>query len=891
MNTQSPSSTRRACRFLACTLVALAASATTARASDQVYFPRNTDLTNLIVSLINAETVRIDISAWYLNEHLISESLVNRFNAGVPVRVIGDRASIFEVDPNTKKEFYYLANAGIPIRLRYNPTWYPEIDHWKVGIFVGQGVAEFGSANWVTGQLTAASSTNYADETAMIVDDPTLFGALETKFDVIWNDTTTEPESLISGPPYLKNWYDACALETNCSDFSTLYPNPAPMNISTARLAPNNPYPADMIWGQGPDFNNRLITEINNENTKVRMAIYRLTVPTVTTALLNKFKAGVPVEICTEPTEYMNRKWPEFWLTHAYEDQLWAAGIPMKQRLHTGITHMKMLVTSNYASNASSNYAAAWQRDTDYFVSATAMPTIYQAMAGYFDNSMWNDTTAFTPFVPQPADAPTLASPSNGATGVSTQPALTWNTADFATSYDVYLGTSSSSMTFAGNVPAQLNNNPPSTYSFTPPTALQGGTTYFWKVVSRTFAADVQPSLLNPSTTQSFTTSGTAGPPPPSPLPSPWSNVDIGSTGLAGSASYSNGVFTVNGAGADVWGTADSFQYVYQTLSGDGTIIARVTSEQNTSSNAKAGAMFRETLTSGSTDVILDINPTGNVEFMSRSSSGGSTSWLSGATHSVPAWLKLVRSGNTITGYISGDGSAWSQVGTTTVSMATGITTGLVVCSHTTSTINTSTFDNVSVTAGGSTPPPPLPSPWTNADVGSTGLAGSSSDSNGVFTIKGAGADIWGTADAFQYAYQTLSGDGQIVARVTSEQNTNTYAKAGVMLRETTAAGSTHVILDMKPSGEVEFMTRTATGGTTTWLAGATQPFPAWLKLQRVGSTFTGFVSADGVTWTTVGSTTVSMATSITSGMVVCSHTTSALNTSTFDNVTVGPPN
>ena len=75
-------------------------------------------------------------------------------------------------------------------------------------------------------------------------------------------------------------------------------------------------------------------------------------------------------------------------------------------------------------------------------------------------------------------------------------------------------------------------------------------------------------------------------------------------------------------------------------------------------------------------------------------------------------------------------------------------------------------------------PPPPilarpptgaLPVPWTDGDIGTVGVAGSASldDPTSTYTLKGAGADIWGTADALHYAYQTLSGDGTIVARVT----------------------------------------------------------------------------------------------------------------------------
>src|SRR6185436_16550691 len=102
------------------------------------------------------------------------------------------------------------------------------------------------------------------------------------------------------------------------------------------------------------------------------------------------------------------------------------------------------------------------------------------------------------------------------------------------------------------------------------------------------------------------------------------------------------------------------------------------------------------------------------------------------------------------------------------------------------------------------------------------------------------------------------NGDGQIVARVTGLTNTNTYAKAGLMWRETTAAGAVHVILDVRPTGDIEFMSRATTGGETSYIAGATQA--NWLKLTRTGSTIAGYVSTNGTTWTLVGTTTASMA-------------------------------
>ena len=529
----------------------LLATSSTAAAIDQVYFTNTTNVTDILVGLINAETTRIDVGAWLLSEHAISIAIANRWAAGVPVRVIGDRVAIFESDAHTKTEFYWLASQGVPIRLRYNPTWYPEIIHWKAVILVGQNKVSFGSANLAPTQLAPVSPTNYDDESVMVTDDPVLVGAFKTKFDRMWNDTTNEPQSIYGPAPYLKNWNDACTVEGPRCDFLTVYLNPLPMIISTARLEPDNPLPADMIWSQGQDFNNRLIQEINAETIRVDLIEYRLTVPNVTQALLNKFSAGVPVRVIVDTYQYANRLWPEYWLTHAYVDQLYAAGIPIRQRVHDGVTHMKTLITSAYASNASSNYAAGWQRDHDYFVSAVTKPLIYQAFVTRFQQ-MWIDNVGFAPFSPQPPDTANLATPASGAVGLATTPTLVWNRAPFATSYDVYLGTSQSGMAVVGSVAAVLSNDPPTTYSWTPSTPLASGTTYFWKIVSRTFATPVNPAMIATSAIWSFSTTGTGSAPgvPGNPSPvnaaSGVATTPILTWSAAGATSYDVKVGTAN---------------------------------------------------------------------------------------------------------------------------------------------------------------------------------------------------------------------------------------------------------------------------------------------------------------------------------------------------------
>ncbi len=203
-----------------------------------MFFSSNTNVTDILVQCINQENMRLDISSWYLSEHSISIAIANRVRqAGVIVRIIGDRGAIFEADPNTKAQYYWLANQGIPIRLRFNPNWFPEIDHWKAAIFVGQNLVEFGSGNFAPdragAELRAPTTTTTRRCSRGIRRSSRAF---RMKFDRMWNDTTVEPQSIISGPPYLKDWYDACAHEPKGCDFSTQYPNPAPMIINTARL-------------------------------------------------------------------------------------------------------------------------------------------------------------------------------------------------------------------------------------------------------------------------------------------------------------------------------------------------------------------------------------------------------------------------------------------------------------------------------------------------------------------------------------------------------------------------------------------------------------------------------------------------------------------------------
>ena len=121
-----------------------------------------------------------------------------------------------------------------------------------------------------------------------------------------------------------------------------------------------------------------------------------------------------------------------------------------------------------------------------------------------------------------------------------------------------------------------------------------------------------------------------------------------------------------------------------------------------------------------------------------------------------------------------------------------------------------------------------------------------------AFAMSAAGADVWGSVDEFRYAYKRLNGDGSIVARIESVDNTNDWAKVGVMIRETLDTSSTHAFMALTPNGRRAFQNRPVTNGASSSAHSGTGAItlPYWVKIERTGNELTASHSADGVTWT-----------------------------------------
>lgn len=320
-------------------------------------------------------------------------------------------------------------------------------------------------------------------------------------------------------------------------------------------------------------------------------------------------------------------------------------------------------------------------------------------------------------------------------TAQAAQVTLAWDavTASNLGGYKVYYGQKS------GNYTSNIDVGKQTTYTVA---NLQDGATYYFAVtdydsartmesgfsneVSKTFSSS---SSSGGSTSGGSTSSGSGS------LSSPWLDMDIGNVGITGSASYASGTFTLKGSGSDIWNTTDAFHFVYQPLSGDGTIVARVASIANTHSWAKAGVMIRENLDSNARYAMVAVTAGNGVAFQRRTATGGSSSHTAGAAVGAPYWVKLVRSGNTFTAYQSANGSTWVAVGSASISMSSSAYVGLALTSHDNNLENTATIDNVNISASS---------------------GGSSNSTEGSGTSSGGSSSSTGGSDAFQQGYRMV---------------------------------------------------------------------------------------------------------------------------------------
>jgi hypothetical protein len=387
---------------------------------------------------------------------------------------------------------------------------------------------------------------------------------------------------------------------------------------------------------------------------------------------------------------------------------------------------------------------------------------------------------------------------------------------------------------------------------------------------------------------------------PPGICPDGWTCSDVGGALPPGQDSLSGGTWSEVGGGGDIWGTADAFHFVNQTLAGDGSVTAQVTSQQDTNAFAKAGPMIRENANDPASPYYAAfVTPGEGIAVQWRATEGGATSQIL-VPGTAPVYLRVASyttGGQTYyTAYTSPDDTTWTAVaGSTQVLAMTGTTqAGFAITSHAQGTGSAVTLNSVAITPGETPPPGLCPSGWSCTDIGGALPAGSDSLANGTWSEVGGGGDIWGTSDAFHFAYQTLTGDGLVSAQVASQQNTSAWAKAGVMLRATTDPGSPYYAAFVTPGNGVAVQWRGTQGGSSSQQTEAGTA-PVYLEVGRYTSgsttTYSAYTSSNGTTWTLVpGSAQVlSLPQPLLAGVAITSHNQGTGSAVTMNAVTITP--
>ena len=471
-------------------LVFLILPAMRAQAQERLCDPAFEDCRTPLWNLIDAETVGIDVAFWFMQDSSYATKLVNKFKAGVPVRVI--------VDPRANPTYAgneailnQLKAAGIPMRYKIGDG----IVHWKMMLFAGQNMLEFSGANYSSNFFVPdAANSNYFDEAIYFTNDTSLIQSFKTKYDDVWTNSVMY------------------------ANFANV-PGPLTRKYPTFPINPELNFPPSADGSQ--DFLARTQQNMNAETQKIDIIMYRITNQGYSDATIAAVKRGIPVRLIHEPDEYRNlaRQW-DAWNV----DRLFMAGVQIRMRKHLGLNHQKSVIlygrrltifgSSNWTGPSSNS-----QLEHNYF---TTKATFFQWFVNQFERK-WNSTTENQPFVPLPPDQPSYLLPANAATAQPTTITLQWEGGPWAHKYDIYFGTSpdppllvanaSTSQSGASAGQPLLNTGSVDdgvTESYKIQTTLQPGTTYFWRVVSKTMA-----NQTADGPTWSFTTAGAQPLPPP----------------------------------------------------------------------------------------------------------------------------------------------------------------------------------------------------------------------------------------------------------------------------------------------------------------------------------------------------------------------------------------
>ncbi|MEN3337277.1 MAG: hypothetical protein V7647_953 [Acidobacteriota bacterium] len=181
-----------------------------------------------------------------------------------------------------------------------------------------------------------------------------------------------------------------------------------------------------------------------------------------------------------------------------------------------------------------------------------------------------------------------------------------------------------------------------------------------------------------------------------------------------------------------------------------------------------------------------------------------------------------------------------------------------------------------------------LPLGWADTAIGGA-ISGDAVERSGIYTVKAAGRDVWGTQDELRFVSRTLSGDGDITARIDSLAAPQRWTKAGIMIRGSADPGAPHAFMLVSGGKGLAFQRRTVQDGLTTTTYGGAGTAPQWLWLSRRGTRIAAYAGVDRGAWRLIGTDTIKMGEQVLAGLALSSHDPLVKATAVFSNVSVVP--
>ena len=381
--------------------------------------------------------------------------------------------------------------------------------------------------------------------------------------------------------------------------------------------------------------------------------------------------------------------------------------------------------------------------------------------------------------------------------------------------------------------------------------------------------------------------------------PADWVSLDMTpSTQQRGQSTRVGGSYTLTGMGAGYAAqTNDGAHVMARQVTGDGSIVARITSLSGPAATPLAGVTIRDSLARASRRAVLGYT-NGTLQLRTRTSASSADAAVTQSGITLPVWVKLERNSanNEITGSYAPDNTgvpgAWTAMGAPVViNMVNDITQmGLTATGNSSTAANlcTAVFDNVALT------PAPTGPALVTEDFGVATPTASTFDFDGsTYTIGGSGS--MDTSGAF-YGWQ-YHGDLMVTAKLASATSGALNAKSGIMIRESMDNGA-YVQLGRIPTGSFAgYKWRTVAAGGTGGVPSFTGKI-RWMRLIRQGNRITAFHAPDSGgnpgTWVQLGQpNTIVMSTPVVVGFAVdnAGGTAGVLNVAQFTDLSIVPLN